>query len=139
LAWYVDLAQCKYFGSDPNLLAVGWLENGRPFETGPVDPAFRDRLIELLRHPWARVALAGAHTCDLCRGARHSLNLFVPGQGVAYAAPALILHYIDVHGYRPPNEFCDAVVACPEMGSEEYLAALRQVAPSLFGFPARLS
>jgi len=47
------------------------------------------------------------------------LNLFVPGTGIVYVAPKLILHYIDAHEYQPPAEFCDAVLACPPMGSVE--------------------
>jgi hypothetical protein len=32
------------------------------------------------------------------------------GDGVIYVAPVLILHYVKVHGYRPPQSFVDAVL-----------------------------
>jgi hypothetical protein len=51
-------------------------------------------------------------------------NLWVPGEGCVYVAPSLIAHYIRVHRYVPPREFVDAVMRCPEMGSEEYRRAL---------------
>ena len=31
--------------------------------------------------------------------------------GRVYAAPTLIWHYVTEHGYRPPDEFIDAVLA----------------------------
>jgi hypothetical protein len=31
--------------------------------------------------------------------------------GNIYVAPVLVLHYVVVHGYAPPPEFVDAVVA----------------------------
>ncbi|MFZ3217848.1 MAG: hypothetical protein WA192_17440 [Candidatus Acidiferrales bacterium] len=39
-------------------------------------------------------------------------------------APSMILHYIDVHDYEPPEVFWEAVMNCPEMGSEAYRQAL---------------
>ena len=44
--------------------------------------------------------------------------------GHIYAAPDGIVHYISAHWYRPPDEFMEAVMACPGMGSAEYGAAL---------------
>ena len=31
------------------------------------------------------------------------------GKGVVYAAPELIAHYVEDHGYLPPPEFVEAV------------------------------
>jgi len=33
----------------------------------------------------------------------------VAGDGVTFAAPVLIVHYIEEHGYLPPPEFLEAV------------------------------
>ena len=60
------------------------------------------------------------------------LNLFVPGEGCVYVAPSLIAHYIRTHGYAPPGEFVEAVLQCPEMHSEEYLKARRDLPKSEF-------
>src|SRR5262249_693243 len=52
------------------------------------------------------------------------VNVFVPGISVVYAAPAAIVHYIEQHSFRPPTEFVEAVLRCPDCGSEAYRAAL---------------
>jgi hypothetical protein len=53
-------------------------------------------------------------------------NVFVPGNGVVYVAPTMILHYMLVHGYQPPEEFVAAVRACPGMMTSEYVEAMRR-------------
>ncbi len=59
-------------------------------------------------------------------------NLFVPVGGLIFAAPSLILHYMDSHGYSPPVEVCKAVVRCPPMRSIEYLRAILKHGPKEF-------
>ena len=71
----------------------------------------------------------GEHTCELCKGApdlfvgktinpawtrwadQRSSNgeIRVAGEGVVFAAPVLIVHYIEEHGYLPPAQFLEAV------------------------------
>jgi hypothetical protein len=55
-----------------------------------------------------------------------STNLFVVDAERAYVCPSLIAHYIDGHGYVPPEEFQEAVLRCPPMKSMEYLKILRK-------------
>lgn len=88
--------------------------------------------------PWQSTAFLGHHTCDLCddaldgmtleaHGERVDLgasNLFVPSPHGVLVAPSLVLHYIRDHDYAPPDEFLEAVMACPPMGSKAYLRAL---------------
>jgi DNA-binding LytR/AlgR family response regulator len=50
--------------------------------------------------------------------------LFIPYGGRTFAAPEGITHYISAHWYLPPDEFVQAVTACPEMRSAEYGQAL---------------
>jgi hypothetical protein len=126
MAWYEDLAACNYFGLGPaqGLRAVGWLERGQPYPVGRVEPGVFDRLAELARDPWQPATAAGPHPCDLClyrAEAWGTANLFVPGDGVLYVCPELVIHYMNAHGYAPPPEFCRAVLACPTMRSVEYL------------------
>src|ERR1041384_4201724 len=107
--------------------AVGWLESGKEFEVGNVDRGVYDKLVELAREPWQTVACAGVHSCDLCRyePISHGVNnIFIPGKGLLYVCPELIVHYMNAHGYAPPAEFCDAVLLCPPMRSMEYLKAV---------------
>lgn len=49
----------------------------------------------------------------------------VPGDGRIFIAPSLVLHYIDAHGYRPPDPFVAALAACPHPRSRDYGRALR--------------
>ena len=139
MTYYPDLSACDYFGFiDAPLVAVGWLENGRPVPRGEVPEQVFERLRELLREPWGPV-FAGWHDCDLCvyrygpskmrtnPNAVGFKNVFVPGDAKIYLAPELILHYIDQHGYAPPSEFQQAVLDCPTMRSIEYLRAISEL------------
>jgi hypothetical protein len=130
------LSPCDCFPpSKATLVAVGWLENGRPVPTGEVSEQVFDQLHELLRAPWG-LASFGCHDCDLCvyRDGPSKLsanpntvgfkNVFVPGDAKVYVAPEMFLHYIDQHGYAPPPEFHQAVLECPTMRSIDYLRAI---------------
>ena len=57
-------------------------------------------------------------------------NLYVPGENCIFLAPSMIAHYIDKHNYDPPAEFWQAVLNCPEMGSDSYKQALLAKGPS---------
>jgi len=142
LAYFPDLSPCTYFGQWAVLpKAVGWLAPEHPFDVGEVDTAFIEKLLELLRDPWQPVVFAGRHACRHCRfsggpsvvqglGREVAVgvaNLLVPGKGSAYVAPSLIAHYIDAHGYRPPDEFVQAVLDCPVMRSVTYLKAMLEL------------
>jgi hypothetical protein len=120
-----DLSPCNFFPFDAGetLLAVGWLERAKPFPTGATPPDVYARLRELIVNPWQPFVSAGVHECALCQfhgEAQGSDNLFIPDGRVIYVCPALIAHYINAHHYRPPEEFCRAVLKCPDTRSMEY-------------------
>lgn len=123
--WYEDLAECDYFGEEYSkiLTAVGWLENENPFSTGTVPKDVYSKLCEFSKKPWTFAVFMGPHECDLCQfGNEFGIdNIFIPHNGKIYVCPALITHYINAHHYLPPNEFIEAVLACPPQGSMEYL------------------
>lgn len=127
--WFEDLSPCTLFPADVGLVAVGWLERGRPYATGAVDRRVHDALVAMRRDPWQPFVGAGSHGCDLCQfepEARGSANLFIPADGSIYVCPELIVHYLNAHGYAPPDVFCRAVLACPPMRSMQYLQAINQ-------------
>jgi hypothetical protein len=127
MAWFEDLTECTYFDIRvETLLAVGWLEQGRAFPVGEVDHKVYAALKEYLVNPWQPAIFFGFHSCDLVtEPATHgSKNLFVPGAGVIYVCPELITHYMNVHSYKPPDVFCNAVLSCPKMKSRRYMRAI---------------
>ena len=128
MAWFADLDECAYFPIRVSALrAVAWLERGKAFEVGDVDRRVYTTLQALTANPWQPMAALGWHDCDLCLyepGAKSIANVFIPGRGVIYVCPELATHYMNAHGYKPPVEFCDAVLACPPMRSIAYHRAI---------------
>jgi len=141
--YFPDLTPCRY-GNGPcsqkswraPLLAIGWLEHPHPFTLGDPPAELRSRIKAVIRqnanhlHP---IAFFGLHECSLCAAIRSCdsslpgshTNLFVPGDGVIFAAPGRVDHYLEAHSYLPPKQFIDAVLACPDVGSLKYKEALR--------------
>lgn len=137
--YFADLELCRYHTGPYDadnwsvpLRAVGWLETPHPFLTGDVQHPVVSKLKEMsqqMRSAYLHYAFRGLHNCSLCpSGSPHLdasyLNLFVPGAGVVYLAPAAITHYIEEHSYLPPEEFLDAVLRCPDCTSAKYREAL---------------
>jgi hypothetical protein len=147
MSYYPDLEPCTYFedtgalyGASRSLLSVGWLEPPHPFTKGPVDPSVLQRLDRMLKTRSAlRVGSVGLYECQLCgiglqfapdiQVAACNMNSFVPGDGFLYMFPNLITHYMRVHGYAPPAEFCEAVLRCPPVDSPEYVRLITQHGP----------
>lgn len=136
MTYVKDLTPITLFDCYPGD-GVGWLEPEYEYPTGDVEPAFVSALAELFMDPWAPAVYTGYHYCRFCDGeTSHSYvhngqrillgnsNLFLPTPTALYLAPSLILHYITEHQYAPPTVFVDAVLACPQMGSPEYVAML---------------
>jgi hypothetical protein len=143
---YPDLSPCDHFPFDSQgkVVAVGWLESGQPYRDEEISREFVERLAELSSNPWQPFVAMGVHQCGFCRltggpgsfphgGSSIAIgvsNVFIPGDGFLYVAPSLILHYMDAHGYAPPDEFQAAVVRCPAMRSMEYLKAVLANGPA---------
>ena len=115
--------------SEEGLLNVGWLDASERFPQGDVSAEFTEALAELCRHGVFRTR--GLHRCNLCPR-REGPDLppptrvpsngddFIVGSaeirvssqhGITYAAPDMIIHYVQAHDYRPPDAFIDAVIA----------------------------
>lgn len=140
MAYYPDLSLCEYVNAEPGspCLAVGWLDAGHAFAQGDVSREFFERLCALLADPWTFAVFAGVQRCEFCRfsgggianfgsyqvSAVGSGLLFIPSGPTIYISPTNIAHYIDAHGYSPPEDFQRSVLECPEMRSMEYKKAL---------------
>ena len=109
------------------MIAVGWLERGRPYATGIVAAEVYEALIKMVVNPWQPVVSSGFHDCDLCNyesELRCSSTIFIPAKGQLFVSPTLITHYMNAHGYAPPAKFCEAVLTCPPMRSMDYLKSV---------------
>ncbi len=106
-----------------NVLNVGWLGQDGEFETGPVPAGLVEKLSEVLvsngifesrvhqlRSRWPNPC----HICGRDEFAKPYIGLcemWIPStqRDLYFAAPSLIIHFIEHHGYRPPQIFIDAV------------------------------
>lgn len=124
VTYIADLAPYDYHPGAPDGLAVGWLDRSEPFPTGECPQDVRDKLVELAQEP-VRL-MRGYHHCQFCldrqypnEGVRLAETTDVAhgngeiwvtaNDGTSYAAPTLLVHYIEVHRYLPPDPFIDAV------------------------------
>ncbi len=134
----VDTPDFKYpWPDDDRIVPVGWLTDSEDFDRGKVGFDFVVALFKLLRNPWQPAVAMGFHSCPFCKfsggprtfGMKETNdsvllgrdNVYVPSEGRILVAPSLVIHYVDSHQYRPPDEFQSAVLNCPEMRSMEYL------------------
>src|SRR3954471_11041976 len=114
--------ELPYSPAEDGLVAIGWLDGEVPFERGDVPRHFVDELRRICEHP---VNLTrGLYGCMFCPGrptwvtvptatGEHVVGhgeIRVSGAGgTRYASPDMIIHYVEAHGYRPPDEFVAAV------------------------------
>lgn len=131
--WFPDMGSVTMIDAGDHIRAVGWLSAEHSFTKGGVPTAFLERLWQFAKN-WRQSTTAlgwgcymGSHGCALCemgpppwRRFRAAGNLGVPSAGLLFVAPEMIAHYVEVHRYRPPDEFIAAVMASPLPGTEEY-------------------
>jgi hypothetical protein len=130
--FYPDLSTECDVDRGSHVRAIGWLCKDHPFPTGPVPREFLTALRAHVQSAWQPVGMFGVHFCEFCPDPRPgkgriggSGNVWVPTLSVVYVAPELIVHYIEVHSYRPPEEFIAAVLGCPEQDSPAFHELLR--------------
>ena len=130
--FYPDLSQECEVDRGPYVRAIGWLSQEHSFPTGEVPREFLDALLRHTCRPWQPVIACGAHACEFCqpdsngRYIAGSSNVWIPAEDVVYVAPTLVFHYIEVHGYCPPEAFIKAVLDCPEQGTAAYKERMRR-------------
>ena len=157
--YYPDLSAYSYANVDspiPQQLAgvfnVGWIERGRELVTGVVPEHLLTDLRRALRLS-SCARMRGYHECEFCwpdvpptqfvigdpqetvddvgeKRFLGSSEIWVPGPaGIIYAAPDLIVHYVEHHHYLPPPSFIAAIGApWPEAwnAQKEYKTRLRR-------------
>lgn len=136
MGYFEDLTPYTYYhlGIRNNTLNIGWLDIVYPYKHGKLPDEFLNKLWDFVQIKLFR--LRGFHVCNLCSEKVISPIIVRKGDvdfklgdaeirvlgedGKIYAAPNLIYHYITVHGYRPPDEFVQAVLKGPNPDSEIY-------------------
>jgi hypothetical protein len=145
--YYQDLMPYEYIKelAEPGLLNVGWLEAKYDYPTGNVTEEFLDQLFQLCLQPVN--ATRGFHECPFCERPSFGLKVSWGGKdltlgsaeiraqgrdGISYAAPDLIFHYVEAHGYQPPAEFINAVLRQASCCSTIFcLTLLKQIGVAL--------
>jgi hypothetical protein len=146
MTYYKDLTDYAYFARHEPLRPmprnIGWLSIDMPYDKGDTSQEFKDRLLEFCRDEFIVHIARGFHACEFCNlsdwystqsnaygeqahwASIGDGEIRVLGKTAVYAAPALVYHYVVEHGYKPPDEFVDAVLSGARPGSEEHLALL---------------
>ncbi len=117
MAYFPDLSPYGYAGPKDGALNVGWLSSEHPIFTGDVPEGFLDRLRDLCQNQKVNLC-RGSHRCEFCppRPLHRDPNIDGNGEirvtrnGITYAAPVLIAHYVEAHRYLPPQDFILAVM-----------------------------
>jgi len=127
--YFADLTPYEFDGGEPSpyVLNVGWLSMQHEFARGPINPEALNAVRRLSGCP--ENLFRGSHLCEFCPPPpvieRNGLRFIEPPEGTAgngeirvkgatgktYVAPVLVVHYIEAHGYSPPNEFVEAVLS----------------------------
>lgn len=129
--FYEDLSNYEYFFSDDSgkFKNVGWLEKNKAFTKGDVSFEFIERLKKLFfgtnsYSTEANLIRGPSHCCNLCGQNEIALSLngetktlgsseiWIPSEDgeLIFVSPSMIIHYIEVHDYRPPTAFMNAVM-----------------------------
>ena len=136
MTWYSDLGPICMAGHGDDVRAIGWLSRSQPYPTGTRSVAFIEKLQSHVSSASQPFSIMGFHECDLDRSdvssgsglhqepVREHRNLFVPTVDCVYIAPAMVLHYVTKHRYRPPDEFIVALEQCPPQGSPDFIALM---------------
>jgi len=128
--YYPDFGTQAQVDAGEHVRAVGWLSSSQPFTQGDVPSEFVSRL-RTLCEKWSEglsalwwPAAGGAHTCEFCRAYHAGGNIGVPARALLFVALQMVSHYVESHGYRPPDDFVEAVLSCPTPGTPEYANAV---------------
>jgi hypothetical protein len=125
--YFADFASYQY--SLPcalnGVLTVGWLEPPHPFTVGQISDDILSKL-KLLASTQRANQMRGYASCEIC-GADECLveigdrvqrlgaaEIWIPDlvdRVKVYAAPNLIVHYIEAHEYLPPAPFLASLAA----------------------------
>ncbi|KKN69316.1 hypothetical protein LCGC14_0441750 [marine sediment metagenome] len=94
-------------------VAVGYLDITEDYQKGPVSQNFINKL-RIIYNTGAVLMTAGHHDCEFCIDKGNYKNKATSScektivdeeNNIEYKFPQMIFHYIEEHGYQPPEEF----------------------------------
>ncbi len=111
------LSENNMMEEDYKMVAIGYLDILEPFEKGEVSANFLTKL-KVLWGEGHTLGSLGSHDCEFCieegifpRGQSSSEKELVDRQNkIRYIFPEMIFHYIEVHKFKPSNEFIEFVM-----------------------------
>lgn len=128
--FFEDLTEYSYYQNRPlkNVFNIGWIDEKNSYAQGEIEQSFKEKLQSVIVGNKAFNAhvnkIRGIHPCNLCGADSIKLysrtgscvmlgssEIWVPSKESYFAAPSMILHYIEDHNYRPPKEFIKAVLS----------------------------
>ncbi len=87
-----------------NAVAIGWLGNRLP-RSGRLGRTLKDALRHLSEHHYTDDSQLGFHTCAICNRYDDRGEFVFLFEDKCYVMPQMLIHYMDAHGYRPPESF----------------------------------
>ena len=112
MTYFPDLSPFNYGPSQPycgdyEVLSIGWLDGEHEYPKSIPNAERLNQVKSLLTESRCINLTFGVHLCEICgqetgNGEYHAYN---PRTNKIYAAPTLIVHYIEEHHYAPPEEF----------------------------------
>jgi hypothetical protein len=130
MTWFPDMGTASMVDTGDHIRAVGWLSDQYPYTQSKVSAEFLARLWDFARRWYdSTEALGwgffmGLHSREFCDEYMAGGNFGIPSNGLLFVAPQMVAHYVEVHGYCPPESFIAAVMESPLPGTKEYLAAV---------------
>jgi hypothetical protein len=126
MTFFPDLGRCSLVAQGDHVRAVGWLHPDHPYTNGPVPAEFLARLKEFITRPslsgddFCFPGYGGFHTCEFCGKVHGCGNLGLPADDLLFVFPDMLVHYIEEHGYRPPDTFIEALMRSPLRDTKEF-------------------
>lgn len=112
---------------------IGWLDPHHEYPRGQSGEEFKailERMCNETRyHLWR-----ARRVCPICKreiSGPLAAEIRVRGLDVVYAAPNVVSHHVVVHGYLPPREFVEAVLASEGKQAEPVPGTGRKIPPEM--------